>query len=892
MKRYGLLWLLTIAFIWLAVTRFTELQKLIQTLAQGRPGWVLAAALLQVLYYLVYTALYQAGFHTVEVESRLLELVPVTFGSIFINVVVPSGGASGAALFVDDAVRRGQSGSRTAAGTILVTVLDLGAFVLVLLAGLTYLFLKHLLAAYQVIAAVILVSMTVGLAGSLGLGIWLPKQLYRLFVWWQGSINRIAYRLGLPQLLTEDWAERNTADFSQAARAVANHPARLGQMVVIGLALHLVDVATLSTLFLAFHQPVIIGPIVAGYTIGTLFLIVSPTPMGIGFVEGLMPLAFISLGLPGEAATAITLTFRGLNFWLPLVLGFILLQRVRSFSTEKQTTARVWNVRVIAILTALMGMVNILSAVTPSLSNRLAIVAQFSPLLIRRGSHLTAALAGFALLLLASSLWRHKQTAWLLTLLVLVISAVSHVVKGLDYEEATLAAGLAIWLFTLRPYFHARSDLPSIQQGLRVVLVALLFTLAYGTVGFYLLDRHFSVNFSLAAALRQTVVMFSQFYDPGLEPLTGFGRFFASSIYLVGAVTLGYGLVMLARPVLIRRPATASQKVRARAVVEAYGRSSLARMTLFNDKSYYFSPGGSVVAYIVRGRTAVALGDPIGPREDALATITGFKATCAGNDWLPAFHQTLPDYLDNYRAAGFKTLCIGNEAIVSLNDFSLAGKSNKDLRWTANRLPRLGYQAKIHPAPSSDDLLNELRVVSDEWLTLVHGREKQFSLGWFDDDYIRQAPVIAIHAPDGSVSAFANIVPEYQRNEITIDLMRHRPQAEAGTMDFLFISLLEWAKTQGYETVSLGLSPLSGVGQSQDDPNVERALHYIYKNVNQFYNFKGLHAFKEKFHPCWSPRYLVYPNSASLAVIALAISRASSGDSFVWDYLKDLIRKH
>jgi phosphatidylglycerol lysyltransferase len=117
------------------------------------------------------------------------------------------------------------------------------------------------------------------------------------------------------------------------------------------------------------------------------------------------------------------------------------------------------------------------------------------------------------------------------------------------------------------------------------------------------------------------------------------------------------------------------------------------------------------------------------------------------------------------------------------------------------------------------------------------------------------------------VSAFANIVPEYQRNEITIDLMRHRPQAEAGTMDFLFISLLEWAKTQGYETVSLGLSPLSGVGQSQDDPNVERALHYIYKNVNQFYNFKGLHAFKEKFHPCWQPRYLVYHNPASLPAL-------------------------
>lgn len=889
MKRHWILWLLTIAFIWLVVSHFTEVQKLVQTLGQGRLNWVLAAALLQVVYYLVYTALYQAGFYTVNVKSRLLELAPVTFGSIFVNVVAPSGGASGAALFIDDAVRRGQSGSRAAAGTILVTVIDLGAFVLVLLAGLTYLFLKHTLVAYQVIAAVILVLMTVGLAGSLGLGIWLPKQLYWLLTGWQDSINRIARWLGRPQLLAQDWAERHAADFSQAAWSVANHPARLGQMVLIGLALHMVDMATLLALFKAFHQPMMIGPVVAGYAIGTLFLIVSPTPMGIGFVEGLMPLAFISMGIPGEAATAITLAFRGLNFWLPLVLGFILLQRVRSFSAEEQITARVWNVRIIAVLTALMGVINILSTVTPSLADRLAIVARYSPLMIRRGSHLTAALAGFALLLLASSLWRHKQTAWLLTLLVLVISAGSHLVKGLDYEEAFLAGGLATWLFTLRPYFHARSDLPSVHYGLRVVLAALGFTLAYGATGFYLLDRHFSINFSLVAALKQTVVMFTQFYDPGLQPLTGFGRFFAGSIYLVGAVTLGYGLFMLARPVLIRRPATGEQRARAQTIVEANGRSSLARMTLFNDKSYYFSPGGSVVAYVVRGRTAVALGDPIGPEEDTLATITGFKAYCAGNDWLPAFHQTLPVYLDDYRAAGFKILCIGNEAVVSLANFSLAGSSNKGLRWIANRLPRLGYQAKIHPAPLPKDLLDELRVVSDEWLTLVHGREKQFSLGSFDDDYIRRAPVIVIHAPDGSVTAFANIVPEYQHNEVTIDLMRHRPQTESGTMEFLFISLLEWAKTQGYESVSLGLSPLSGVGEHSDDPNVERALHYIYENINQFYNFRGLHAFKEKFHPCWQPRYLVYSNPAGLPAIALAISQASSGDNFIWDYLKDFL---
>lgn len=141
------------------------------------------------------------------------------------------------------------------------------------------------------------------------------------------------------------------------------------------------------------------------------------------------------------------------------------------------------------------------------------------------------ALAGFALLMLAGSLARRKRVAWMLTLGLLGISAISHLLKGLDYEEALLAGGLMVMLWLMRVRFHARSDAPSIQQGLRVLAEAFLFTLAYGVIGFFLLDRHYSINFGFGEALRQTVVMFTQLYDPGLNPITRFGRFFADSIY-------------------------------------------------------------------------------------------------------------------------------------------------------------------------------------------------------------------------------------------------------------------------------------------------------------------------------------------------------------------------
>jgi phosphatidylglycerol lysyltransferase len=553
------------------------------------------------------------------------------------------------------------------------------------------------------------------------------------------------------------------------------------------------------------------------------------------------------------------------------------------FTHSRGTPVSVWHVRLVAFATALMGLINVLSAVTPSVRDRVALIRYISPLTVRQGGHLTAALAGFALLLLANGLWRRKHIAWLLTLVVLGVSALSHLLKGLDYEEALLATVLAGWLLYLRPAFHARSDPPSIRQGVRVLVASVLFTLAYGVIGFFLLDRHFRVDYRWLDALHQTWVMFTEFYDPGLEPLTGFGRFFAGSIYVIGATTIGYALVMLVRPVLVRQPATAQERAHAQTIVENFGCSSLARMVLFPDKSYYFSPGGSVIGYVAKGQGALALGDPIGPPADRAAAIKGFAAFCQQNDWTPAFYQTLPDEWGHYQRAGFASLGIGHEGIVDLASFTLSGNANKSVRTAVNRLTKLGYRAECYEPPLSASLVDELRSISDDWLTFMHGSEMRFSMGWFDTDYITHSQVVAIHAPDGAISAFANLLPAYQHNQASVDLMRRRAEVENGTMDFLFVSLFAWAKTQGCATFNLGLSALWGIGERRTDPRVERLLRYIYQHVSEFYNFQGLHAFKEKFHPHWSPRYLVYPNPTALPAVLWTLGRATVGDDLLWE---------
>jgi len=887
MKKRWVLIVLTVLFLWVALSRFTELEQLKNTLAQGKWELVLAAMVVQAVYYWVFTWSYQSAFDTVGVSTRTRDLLPVTLGSLFVNVVVPVGGAGGAALFAEDLARRGQPAARSAAGVLLQLIADFAAFALILIPGMIYLFIEHDLKLYEITGAVILLLLTLGLSSILLMGIWKPDWLHRLFDWSHQTANWVFGRLNRSLSLADDWAQKNAEEFNQASAAVAAHPSRLVRTVGIAFLAHLVDISSLYILFRAFNQPIGLGILVAGYAVGILFWIVSITPQGIGVVEGVMALVFTSLGISGAVATTVVLTFRGLTFWLPMILGFFAVQRLQTIGANQRTLAETWGVRFAAILVALMGIVNILSAVTPSLSDRLTILENFMPLEVRHGGHLTAALAGFALLILAGHLSRRKLVAWLLTLTVLGISMVSHLVKGLDYEEALLAGGLIIMLWQMRDHFHARSDRPSIRQGLRVLAQASVFTLAYGVIGFFLLDRHYSVNFGLWDALRQTVVMFTQFYDPGLIAVTRFGTFFADSIYIVGAVAIGYAGLMLLRPVFIREATTDDERRRAQTIVEKYGRSSLARFLLFADKRYFFSQGDSVIGYALGGRTAVALGDPIGPDEDLIPTIEAFTTLCQRNDWMPVFYQTQPRTLDAYRSAGFDALSIGNEGVVNLETFTLEGKEGKPLRAPINKLKNAGYKFIVHEPPISDDLLEELRAISDEWLTMMHGTEKKFSLGWFDDEYVRASPIGAVYAPEGWISAFVNFVPAHQLNEITVDLMRRRTEIENGTMEFLFVSLFQWAKAKGYHGFNLGLSSLSGVGEQSTDPAIERVMHFIYEHVNQFYNFKGLHSFKEKFHPEWSPRYLIYRGTANLAQVWLAVMQASSGDdNFVTGYFK------
>ncbi|MDJ0723872.1 MAG: phosphatidylglycerol lysyltransferase domain-containing protein [Prochloraceae cyanobacterium] len=544
------------------------------------------------------------------------------------------------------------------------------------------------------------------------------------------------------------------------------------------------------------------------------------------------------------------------------------------------------SIAIIALLTAIVGLINLISAVTPASPTRLAILQEIYPFEVRAGSHIFAAVSGFILLTLASRLLRRKRVAWLLTIALLIISIAADLLKGLEIEATIPAVVLLILLILLRQDFTARSDRPSMAQGVRVLIGALLFTLGYGTAGFFLMEKQYTREFSLPQALRQTLTIFFTTDNGGLEPTTRFGSFFITSLYIVGAATVSYAVWMLLRPVLVRIGGTDEERQRASQIIQQHGRSSLAHLCLLPDKSYYFSSDGkTLIAYVPKGRGAIALGDPIGPSEDLKNAILEYKNFCALNDWYPAFYQTLPDNLNLYKSLGFKAVTIGSEAIVDLHAFNLQGKAGRNLRNALNRFNKLGYRVKYYQPPIADEILDRLKFVSDEWLEMRQGSEKRFSLGWFDDRYLQSCQIATVETELGEIIAFANLIPEYQLNEISIDLMRKLNLKEHGVMEFLFVCLFQHFKELNYDSFNLGLSALSGLKANRESPRLEVGLDYLYSHLNHFYNFQGVHGFKEKFNPRWESRYLIYPNLAALPDVIVALIRADSGDR-LWDYFK------
>lgn len=324
--------LLALSFV---LSRFTEVEQIITTLSHSNPLWLGLAILVQMAWATTTAFVYRYTYRLLGMHAPVSRLLPLVLASSFINVVAPSAGVGGVAIFVTDARRSGLSAPRVTLAGMLFVLFDYFSFFCVLVLGLGVLFRRNNLTGLEVGASAFLLLVALAMAALLLLGASQPIAFERLLKWGARTVNRLVHPLLRREYLSEARAHDFAMETALALRALRTHPRDYLIPVAIALLARILHVSLLALTFLAFEVPFTLGTVIAGYSIGFLFVIVSPTPAGLGFVEGIMTLALTGLRVPLGAATVLTLAFRALTFWLPFLYGFIALRWLE----------RVWHLR-------------------------------------------------------------------------------------------------------------------------------------------------------------------------------------------------------------------------------------------------------------------------------------------------------------------------------------------------------------------------------------------------------------------------------------------------------------------------------------------------------------------------------------------------------------------
>ncbi len=613
-----------------------------------------------------------------------------------------------------------------------------------------------------------------------------------------------------------------------------------------------------------------VGPmrLIGFFVIAQIAGLVSHVPGGLGVFETVMLVLLRPYAPPAETLAAL-LAFRGVYYLLPLALATLTFgvhetmrnsgafgRTVRVFGRVIPAAAPYW----LSGVTFLVGVMLLISGSTPSVHARVRWLDSMLPLAVIEVSHFSASLAGMVLLLVANGLRKRLDAAYHMAIVALGVGIVGSLLKGVDYEEAIALTVVLCALVPARRHFYRRSALlaePLSSDWIGAIALALAGTFALGVFAYKHVDY--------------TSDLWWRFATIADAP-----RFLRATVG-VSAVTLAFAVGRLLRPVMAQHSSLSiEERVRARDVLRR-ARESNGHLALVGDKSLLFSESGeSFLMYREHRGTLVALGDPIGSEREVPELLWAFKEMADKRGRRVAFYQVGRQFLPFYIDLGMTLRKLGEEARVPLTSFTVEGNARRPLRRGLREAEKSGAAMEIVSPQSVDEILPELRRVSDDWLEQKGAREKGFSLGFFDEEYLREC-AIAVVRQHGKIVAFANLWLSGEREEISVDLMRYSVDAPRGMMDFLFVSLMLWGREQGYAWFNLGMAPLSGMHGRALAPAWSRVAALVFAHGEHFYNFRGLRQYKDKFDPVWTPRYLATAGALAAPSTILHVTALVSG---------------
>ena len=583
------------------------------------------------------------------------------------------------------------------------------------------------------------------------------------------------------------------------------------------------------------------------YAAATALGVLSHVPGGIGVFEAVVVFALGNRVSPSLAAAAL-LAYRAVYFLLPLVLAGVLLAAYELMRLAGRTTGATERVLrgagllapiYLSVMTFFVGVMLIVSGATPAFGKRLAALHDLFPLWAVEMSNFFGSLAGVLLLFVARGLFHRLDGAWWLALLLALINLGLSIGKGLAWDELAFISFFILMLLATRRQFNRPASFlrqPFTVEwfvGIAVVLAGSSWILffAFRDVAYtHDLWWHFEFDEQAPRALRALLGM------------------------AVLALVLGTGQLLRTAPGRVEPP-TPAELVQAEKIIGEQGRSE-AMLAMMGDKSFLFSASGrSFLMYAKRGRSWVVLYDPVGPREEWPELIWRFVELADEHGGRAAFYQVRADSLPLYLDAGLKIMKLGEEAIVPLADFTLQGGRWSGLRYALKRGEREGLTLEMLAPEEAEKRIVTLTRISDAWLASRRAKEKSFSVAAFEPSFIA-AHSVALLSQSGEPVAFVSLMTTDRRTEATVGIMRHTEAASPYAMEFLFTSLAQRLRDDGFERLSLGMAPLSGIGRTPLSSRWHRIAGLVWEHGGRVYNFQGLRTFKNKFHPAWEPRYL------------------------------------
>jgi lysyl-tRNA synthetase class 2 len=536
---------------------------------------------------------------------------------------------------------------------------------------------------------------------------------------------------------------------------------------------------------------------------------------------------------------------------------------------------------VVAGATWVLGIVTVASALLPPDRARLRLLTELLPYQAADAATAVAATLGVLLLYLAGGLRRRKRRAWVATVAVTAVVAVSHLVKGLDVEEAAAAAAVLGLLLACRSEFRAEAD-PG-GRGLAVRRFVQLGLLGAG-LGMLLL-RAYSAQLvghpSLGAQLR-TVLL-------GLLGAAGPVEFASDrSADLVGSTLLGFGLLTaLATAYFALRPAEpaatldASDEQRVRSLLDRHGwRDSLGYFALRRDKSAVFSATGkAAVAYRVVHGVLLASGDPIGDPEAWPGAIEATLELARRHAWTPAVVGCSERGATVWSRHGLSTYELGDEAVLPVPTFTLAGRPMRGIRQAVARVERAGITSVVRRVRDVGQAeLAELAAAAAAWR--CGGVERGFSmaLSRLGDPADPACVVVTARRPDGSLCGLLHFVP-WGPDGLSLDLMRRSRDADNGVSEFMVVALASACPDLGVTRLSLNFAVMRTAleqGARIGAGPVARAWRSMLLLASRWWQIETLHRFNAKFQPAWEPRYLCFESGRVLPRVAFAALEAES----------------